>query len=111
MPTVKSSSRYNRDYVTAKCREVLDELRGEIREASLSRRTKEEAVIKRLEAHIRAERARSCSGGQRHRYNPPHQLGRALLPQAAIDAMTAVAGSQLTWSTIWRPANAVGVKK
>ena len=88
-------ARYNRDYVTQKCREVLDELRGEIkRDASLSSGDiEDEAVIKRLEAHIRAEsvpghvRVVNATGTILHT-----NLGRALLPQAAIDAMTAVAG-------------------
>jgi L-seryl-tRNA(Ser) seleniumtransferase len=89
-------ARYNRDYITQKCREVLDELRGEIkRDASLSSGDiEDEAVIKRLEAHIRAEsvpghvRVVNATGTILHT-----NLGRALLPQAAIDAMTAVAGS------------------
>jgi L-seryl-tRNA(Ser) seleniumtransferase len=88
-------TRYNRDYVTQKCREVLERLRAEIRQAtsfSLSE-IDDEAVIKRLEAHIRAEsvpghvRVVNATGTILHT-----NLGRALLPQAAIDAMTAVAG-------------------
>src|SRR4029434_737708 len=88
-------ARYNRDYVTQQCRDVLDELRGEIkRDASLSSGDiEDEAVIKRLEAHIRTEsvpghvRVVNATGTILHT-----NLGRALLPQAAIDAMTAVAG-------------------
>jgi L-seryl-tRNA(Ser) seleniumtransferase len=89
-------ARYNRDYVTQKCREVLERLRAEIkRDASLSSGDiEDEAVLKRLEAHIRAEsvpghvRVVNATGTILHT-----NLGRALLPQAAIDAMTAVAGS------------------
>src|SRR5215510_12045879 len=88
-------ARYNRDYVTQKCREVLEQLRTEIRQATtLSGDINDEAVIKRLEAQIRAEsvpghvRVVNATGTILHT-----NLGRALLPQAAIDAMTAVAGS------------------
>lgn len=88
-------TRYNRDYVTQKCREVLDGLRAQIRrETSFSPgNIEDEAVIKRLEACIRAEsvpghvRVINATGTILHT-----NLGRALLPQAAIDAMTAVAG-------------------
>src|SRR5882724_2496925 len=89
-------ARYNRDYVTQKCREVLDRLRGEIRrDGSLSTGDiEDEAVIKRLEACIHTEsvpghvRVVNATGTILHT-----NLGRALLPQAAIDAMTAAAGS------------------
>jgi L-seryl-tRNA(Ser) seleniumtransferase len=88
-------TRYNRDYVTQKCREVLDRLRAEIRhDKSFSPGAIEDgAVIKRLEATIRTEsvpghvRVVNATGTILHT-----NLGRALLPQAAIDAMTAVAG-------------------
>ena len=87
--------RYNRDYVTQKCREVLDHLRAEIRgNASFSPASiEEDAVITRVEATIRADsvpghvRVVNATGTILHT-----NLGRALLPQAAIDAMTAVAG-------------------
>jgi len=89
-------ARYNRDYVTQKCREVLDQLRGEIRrDGSLSTGDiEDEAVIKKLEACICTEsvpghvRVVNATGTILHT-----NLGRALLPQAAIDAMTAVADS------------------
>ena len=89
-------TRYNRDYVTQKCREVLDRLRGEIRrDGSLSTGDiEDEAVIKKLEACICTEsvpghvRVVNATGTILHT-----NLGRALLPQAAIDAMTAVADS------------------
>jgi L-seryl-tRNA(Ser) seleniumtransferase len=87
--------RYNRDYVTQKCREVLDRLRAEIRQdqSFLPGDIEDEAVIKRLEANIRTEsgpghvRVVNATGTILHT-----NLGRALLPQAAIDAMMAVAG-------------------
>ena len=70
-------------------------MRGEIRrDGSLSTGDiEDEAVIKRLEATIRTEsvpghvRVVNATGTILHT-----NLGRALLPQAAIDAMTAVAG-------------------
>jgi L-seryl-tRNA(Ser) seleniumtransferase len=87
-------ARYNREYVTGKCREIVDELRAELRQGK--RRTdelKEESILIRVENRIRAEsvpghvRVVNASGTILHT-----NLGRALLPQAAIDAMTAVAG-------------------
>jgi L-seryl-tRNA(Ser) seleniumtransferase len=88
-------ARYNRDYVTQKCREVLDQLRAEIRtdKSFSSGDIADEAVIKRLEATIRADsvpghvRVVNATGTILHT-----NLGRALLPPEAIDAMTAVAG-------------------
>jgi L-seryl-tRNA(Ser) seleniumtransferase len=88
-------TRYNRDYVTQKCREVLDRLRAEIRhDKSFSPGAIEDgAVITRVEATIHADsvpghvRVVNATGTILHT-----NLGRALLPQAAIDAMTAVAG-------------------
>jgi L-seryl-tRNA(Ser) seleniumtransferase len=88
-------SRYNRDYVTQKCREVLDQLRAEIRgTAGFSPAAiEDDAVVARVEATIRADsipghvRVVNATGTILHT-----NLGRALLPQEAIDAMTAVAG-------------------
>ncbi len=85
-------SRYNRDYVTQKCRDVLEQLRIEIRQDK-SGTLEDDAVITRVEAIIRAEsvpghvRVVNATGTILHT-----NLGRALLPQVAIDAMTAVAG-------------------
>ena len=84
--------RYNRDYVTQKCRDVLEQLRIEIRQDK-SGTLEDDAVITRVEAIIRAEsvpghvRVVNATGTILHT-----NLGRALLPQVAIDAMTAVAG-------------------
>ena len=84
--------RYNRDYVTQKCRDVLERLRIEIRQDK-SGTLEDDAVITRVEAIIRAEsvpghvRVVNATGTILHT-----NLGRALLPQVAIDAMTAVAG-------------------
>ena len=87
-------TRYNRDYITQKCREALDQLRAEIRQAQPSSgELQEDAILGRVEARIAAEsrpghvRVVNATGTILHT-----NLGRALLPQAAIDAMIAVAG-------------------
>jgi len=90
-------TRYNRDYVTQKCREALDQLRAEIRQApSPSGDLHEDAIMGRVEARIAAEsrpghvRVVNATGTILHT-----NLGRALLPQAAIDAMVTVAGDPI----------------
>jgi L-seryl-tRNA(Ser) seleniumtransferase len=87
-------ARYNREYITGKCREIVDELRADLRQGKgLTGELKEEAILLRLENRILAEsqpghiRVINATGTILHT-----NLGRALLPQAAIDAMTAVAG-------------------
>ncbi len=88
-------TRYNRDYVTQKCREVLEQLRLEIRhdKSFPPGAIEDDAVITRVEASIHADsapghvRVVNATGTILHT-----NLGRALLPQVAIDAMTEVAG-------------------
>src|SRR5215467_14174026 len=87
-------TRYNREYVTRKCREIVDALRAELRHGKgRTGELKEEAILARVENLIRAEtvpghvRVVNATGTILHT-----NLGRALLPQAAIDAVTAVAG-------------------
>src|SRR5919108_2218491 len=87
-------ARYNREYVTGKCREIVDELRAELRQGKgRTDDLKEEAILARVENRIRADsvpghiRVVNATGTILHT-----NLGRALLPQAAIDAMAAVAG-------------------
>jgi L-seryl-tRNA(Ser) seleniumtransferase len=87
-------ARYNREYVTGKCREIVDELRAELRQGKgRTDDLKEEAILVRVENRIRADsvpghiRVVNATGTILHT-----NLGRALLPQAAIDAMAAVAG-------------------
>jgi L-seryl-tRNA(Ser) seleniumtransferase len=86
-------ARYNRDYVTAHCRAALDQLRGAIRqsrgrEVDLS----EAAILDRVEQRISMDsrsghvRVINATGTILHT-----NLGRALLSQAAIDAMVQVA--------------------
>jgi L-seryl-tRNA(Ser) seleniumtransferase len=90
-------ARFNHDYVTQKCREVLEQLRAEIRQAPLAGGDlQENAILGRVEARIAAEsrpghvRVINATGTILHT-----NLGRALLPQAAIDAMIAVAGDPI----------------
>ncbi len=90
-------ARYNHDYVTQKCREVLEQVRAEIKQAlSAAGDLHEDAILGRVEARIAAEsrpehvRVINATGTILHT-----NLGRALLPQAAIDAMIAVAGDPI----------------
>ena len=85
--------RYNREYITSKCRELIDELRLDLRQQKArADDLKEDAILVRLESKILAEsqpghiRVINATGTILHT-----NLGRAVLPQAAIDAMAAVA--------------------
>jgi len=88
--------RYNRDYVIQKSRQILDELRKEIRrgEGLYPTEVNEETILARMERQMIAEsqpglvRVVNATGTLLHT-----NLGRALLPQAAIDA-AALAGGQ-----------------
>ena len=83
-------TRYNRDYVTQKCREALDQLRAAIRQGK-GAASGDDALISQVEARIAAEsrpghiRVVNATGTILHT-----NLGRALLAPEAIDAMTAV---------------------
>ncbi len=86
-------TRYNRDYITEQCRGVLDQLRGEIRQGrNGDQNLSETAILDRLEQRIFLDsqpshrRVVNATGTILHT-----NLGRALLSQSAIDAMTAVA--------------------
>jgi L-seryl-tRNA(Ser) seleniumtransferase len=87
-------ARFNRDYVTQKCREALDELRGTIREGKAigPKELTEESILNQMEKRIGSEgepklvRIINATGTILHT-----NLGRALLPQAAIDALCRVA--------------------
>jgi L-seryl-tRNA(Ser) seleniumtransferase len=89
-------ARYNRDYLIQKCRDALDQARIEIRQgkSSATGAVKDDAIAARVEAQIAAEsqpglvRVVNATGTILHT-----NLGRALLAQAAIDAVVAVAGS------------------
>src|SRR5262245_4754077 len=88
-------ARYNRDYVTQKCREALDRLRAGIRQGILHDHS-DDAILSSVENRIIAEsrpghiRVINATGTILHT-----NLGRALLSQAAIDAMVAVAASPI----------------
>jgi len=88
-------SRYNHDYVTQKCREALERLRAEIRQGTISV-LGDDAILTQVENRIAAEsqpghvRVVNATGTILHT-----NLGRALLSQAAIDAMMAVAGNPI----------------
>ena len=88
-------ARYNHDYVTQKCRDALDRLRAGIRQGTITD-VGEDAILSDVEARIATEsqpghvRVVNATGTILHT-----NLGRALLPQAAIDAMVSVAGSPI----------------
>jgi L-seryl-tRNA(Ser) seleniumtransferase len=77
----------SRDYVTRQCRALLDELRAAIRAGKTTDAVDEESILARLAARLRTDRGSSlvrvvnATGTILHT-----NLGRALLPQAAIDA-------------------------
>jgi len=88
-------TRYNRDYVTQKCRAALDQLRVNIRQGK-SQLSDDDSILDQVEAQIELEsrpghiRVINATGTILHT-----NLGRALLPGAAIDAMVAVAGTPI----------------
>jgi len=83
-------TRFNRDYVTQKCRGALDQLRANIRQGK-GQLLNDDAILDQVEAQIDLEsrpghiRVVNATGTILHT-----NLGRALLSQAAIDAMVAV---------------------
>jgi len=88
--------RYNRDYIIQKCREILEELRADIKQgkkAASDDSITDAAVLSRIEARMEREsrpglvRVINATGTILHT-----NLGRALLSQPAIDAVVAVAG-------------------
>jgi L-seryl-tRNA(Ser) seleniumtransferase len=85
--------RYNRDYVMEICRDILNALRADLREGKAAvDELREEALLRRVENRILVDsrpghvRVINASGTILHT-----NLGRALLPQAAIEAMTEAA--------------------
>jgi L-seryl-tRNA(Ser) seleniumtransferase len=87
-------ARFRREYVTRRCREVLDELRSAIREGgSISTNELDEAsILTRVGRKIDSEREVSLARVVNATGTILHtNLGRALLPQPAIDALCRVA--------------------
>jgi len=85
-------ARYNREYITAQCRAVLDEVRNEVRRSGAAAECSEDAILQRVEGAISID----SQPGHKPVINATGtilhtNLGRALLPQAAIDAILAVA--------------------
>jgi L-seryl-tRNA(Ser) seleniumtransferase len=85
--------RYNREYVAEKCRAVLEDARAALRKGKdHAAAPTEGAILGQVEQRIDAEsrpghvRVINATGTILHT-----NLGRALLPQAAIEAMTEVA--------------------
>ena len=90
-------ARYSRDYVTSHCRAALDQLRGDIRQSrEPAVDVTEEAIVDRIEQRIAIDsrpghvRVVNATGTILHT-----NLGRALLSQAALDAMLAVAAQPI----------------
>lgn len=88
-------TRFNRDYVTQRCRAALDQLRANIRQGK-GQLLNDDAILDQVEAQIELEsrpghiRVVNATGTILHT-----NLGRALLSQAAINAMVAVAGTPI----------------
>jgi L-seryl-tRNA(Ser) seleniumtransferase len=88
-------ARFSRQYVTRHCRDILDELRTQIRQGCpvTAIELSDASILGRLEERIAAEREPrlmrvvNATGTVLHT-----NLGRALLPQAAIDAIGRAAG-------------------
>ena len=86
-------TRFSRTYVTQKCREALDELRQAIRQGKpmAAEELQEESILSQLEKQIASEgepkliRVINATGTVLHT-----NLGRALLPKAAIEAVCRV---------------------
>jgi len=89
-------ARFSREYVTKRCREMLDALRSEIRLGSSipAEQLADDSILSRLEQRINAEqepklsRVVNATGTLLHT-----NLGRALLPQPVIEALCRVAAS------------------
>ena len=87
--------RLNRDYITRKCREAVDELRSVLRQGKPipSEQLREDFILSRMERQIASEgepkltRVINATGTLLHT-----NLGRALLPQAAMDTLIRIGG-------------------
>jgi L-seryl-tRNA(Ser) seleniumtransferase len=87
-------ARFNREYVVQHCREILDEVRRSIKEGrEVDPRTLEDdSLLDRLEDRIGVARARGLTRVVNATGTVLHtNLGRALLPQAALEAVSRAA--------------------
>ena len=88
------TDRYPRRYLVRRCREVLDEIRREIDQDAVTTAVGIESVVARVAAQIQADAGTglvpvvNATGTVLHT-----NLGRALLPHAAIEAVARAAGS------------------
>ena len=92
-------ARFRREYVTRRCRDLLGELRQSILEGHPvdEHDLAEGAILARLEQRIRSERAATLTRVINATGTVLHtNLGRALLPRAAIQALTDSAGHHVT---------------
>jgi L-seryl-tRNA(Ser) seleniumtransferase len=89
-------ARFSRDYVAQQCRDILDEIRATVRQGQIAsaKELDEDSILSRLEKKITLDRDSklvrvvNATGTILHT-----NLGRALLPQAAMDAVARVGGS------------------
>jgi L-seryl-tRNA(Ser) seleniumtransferase len=89
-------ARFSRDYVADQCRDILDEIRATVRQGKIAsaKELDEESILSRLEKRITLKndsslvRVVNATGTILHT-----NLGRALLPQAAMDAVARVGAS------------------
>jgi L-seryl-tRNA(Ser) seleniumtransferase len=106
-------ARFSRTYVLRQCRDILDELRREIKEGHPFEpgALGEEPILDRLETTINAARDLGLTRVVNATGTILHTLGRALLPQAAIEAVAAQAPVPSTANTTWLSGNAAGVSR
>ncbi len=85
--------RYNREYITRKCREAVDEIRKALRQGKTlpHEELQEDSILSQIERKVAFEgepklkRVINATGTVLHT-----NLGRAVLPQAAIDALSTI---------------------
>lgn len=92
-------TRFNREFVVQACRDVLDELRSAMRDGRAPGPAALDvaAIVTRIEARVSAPSARGLERVVNATGTVLHtNLGRALLPQAAIDALLVAAAHPVT---------------
>ena len=85
--------RYNREYITRKCREAVEEIRKTLRQGNTlpHEELQEESILGQIETKIATEgepklkRVINATGTLLHT-----NLGRAVLPEAAMDALSTI---------------------